>query len=232
MAGRNGFGRGVRARLLFARAFFKHPRMLGSFVASSRFLADRLLNPVDWDSTRVIVEYGPGLGNITSDILARMHPDATLISIECNPEFVTHLRGSIRDPRLRLVEGSAAGVAEALCNCGLVDADLVIAGIPFTTIPVDARRHILTESHRVLRPNGKMLVYQFTRAIEPDLRSIFGGLDEDFEFRNILPARIFACRRASANGDAAASCALAGAELEPPRGAASSDSALQRELSK
>src|SRR5271155_4548200 len=67
--------------LLFARNFFRHPRMLGSIVPSSRFLIKHLLEPIDWAEARVIVEYGPGVGVITTEILRRMRPDASLIAI-------------------------------------------------------------------------------------------------------------------------------------------------------
>src|SRR5712664_2210613 len=79
--------------LLFARNFFRHPRMLGSIVPSSRFLIKQL-EPIDWAQARVIVEYGPGVGGITAEILRRMRPDASLIVIEINAEFVRFLRSS------------------------------------------------------------------------------------------------------------------------------------------
>src|ERR1700732_4701115 len=82
--------------LLFARNFFRHPRMLGSIVPSSRFLIRQLLEPVDWAQARVIVEYGPGVGVITFEVLRRMRPDAMLIAIETNPAFVSYLRESIQ----------------------------------------------------------------------------------------------------------------------------------------
>ena len=47
--------------LLFARNFFRHPRMLGSLVPSSRFLIRELLDPIRWERARVIVEYSPGV---------------------------------------------------------------------------------------------------------------------------------------------------------------------------
>jgi phospholipid N-methyltransferase len=77
---------------LFFRNFFRHPRMLGSIIPSSRFLIKQLLQPIDWEKARVIVEYGPGVGGITAEILRRMRPDARLIAIEMNPEFVSFLR--------------------------------------------------------------------------------------------------------------------------------------------
>jgi phospholipid N-methyltransferase len=79
-------------KLLFARNFFRHPRMLGSIVPSSRFLIKQLLQPINWTRARVIVEYGPGVGGITAEVLRHMRPDATLIAIEMNPDFVKYLR--------------------------------------------------------------------------------------------------------------------------------------------
>jgi hypothetical protein len=70
-----------RSNLLFVRNFFCHPRMLGSIIPSSRFLIRQLLAPVEWSRARVIVEYGPGVGVITREILRRMRSDATLIAI-------------------------------------------------------------------------------------------------------------------------------------------------------
>src|SRR6201993_1796821 len=96
--------------LLFARNFFRHPRMLGSIVPSSRFLIKQLLEPIDWRRARVIVEYGPGVGGITAEVLRHMRGDAALIAIETNPEFVNYLRGSITDARLHVVAGSAESV--------------------------------------------------------------------------------------------------------------------------
>ena len=81
--------------LLFARNFFRHPRMLGSIVPSSRFLIKQLLEPINWGRARVIVEYGPGVGGITAELLRHMRSDATLIAIEMNPDFVAYLRDSL-----------------------------------------------------------------------------------------------------------------------------------------
>src|SRR5712672_597133 len=104
--------------LLFARNFFRHPRMLGSIIPSSRFLIKQLLQPIDWEKARVIVEYGPGVGGITAEILRRMRPDARLIAIEMNPEFVSFLRKTLVDERFQVVEGSAADVRDIMQKSG------------------------------------------------------------------------------------------------------------------
>jgi phospholipid N-methyltransferase len=59
---------------LFAKNFFQHPKMLGSLIPSSRFLIQRLLRQIDWDQAQVLVEYGPGVGTFTGEILRHMRP--------------------------------------------------------------------------------------------------------------------------------------------------------------
>src|SRR5271154_3563598 len=71
---------------LFARNFFKFPSMIGSVVPSSKFLVKDLMAEVDWDRARVLVEFGPGVGTLTREILKRMRPDAVLVAIELNED--------------------------------------------------------------------------------------------------------------------------------------------------
>ena len=92
----------VSSLLLFSRNFLKHPRMLGSVIPSSRFLVNRLLRQVDWSRARTIVEYGPGVGTITSHLLRRLGPDGRLVAIDTNRDFVRHLGRTLRDPRLHV----------------------------------------------------------------------------------------------------------------------------------
>jgi phospholipid N-methyltransferase len=189
--------------LLFGRNFLKHPRMLGSLIPSSRFLVDRVLDQVDWDRARTIVEYGPGVGTLTGEILRRLHPDATLLAIEMNGDFVRYLRRTVGDRRLHVVEGSAAEAASVLAARGLRQADYVISGIPYSTMPPEVRDRILRTTHDVLHPEGAFLVYQFTRAVLPYLRETFAVVDQKFEPRNIMPARLFFCRPHPDTGQAA-----------------------------
>ena len=184
--------------LLFARNFFRHPRMLGSIVPSSRFLIKQLLEPIDFARARVIVEYGPGVGGITLEVLRRMRADAVLIAIEMNPDFVSYLRGSINDRRLHVVEGSAVAVDDILRRCGHQRADYIISGIPFSTIPAPTRERILRKTCDVLEPRGAFLVYQFSTRVLQDLKRIFGYVGRRFEPLNVLPAHLFICQPVAA----------------------------------
>jgi phospholipid N-methyltransferase len=183
---------------LFARNFFRHPLMLGSIVPSSRFLISELLDPVDWTRARVIVEYGPGVGGITAEVLRRMRPDALLIAIETNQDFVSYLRGALTDTRLRVVEGSAESVDEILSRFGQRQADFIISGIPLGSMPAPLRQSILRKTRQVLAPQGAFHVFQFTTRALADIKAIFGYVARGFEPLNVLPAYLFFCQGAAA----------------------------------
>lgn len=179
--------------LLFAANFLKHPRMLGSVIPSSRFLIRQVLKPVDWANARVFVEYGPGVGTITAEILKRMHANATLIVFETNPDFVDYLRTAFTDPRLIVLHRSAAEVGEALRERGLDGADYIVSGIPFSTMPEDVRLSILAATNAALNPGGAFLVYQFSAKVFPYLQRAFSRVERGFEPLNVLPAHLFFC---------------------------------------
>src|SRR5205809_75548 len=93
----------IEEGILFARNFLKHPNLVGWMLPSSPFVVAQVLKQVDWKRARVIVEYGPGVGTFTKEILRRMHPDATLMALEVNGDFVQFLRQSLPDPRLHVI---------------------------------------------------------------------------------------------------------------------------------
>jgi phospholipid N-methyltransferase len=172
--------------------------MLGSVIPSSRFLIEEVLGRVDWDRAQVIVEYGPGVGSFTAELLRRMRADASLIAIETNPEFVGFLRKSFSDPRLQVVHGSAAQTQEILEEKGHAKADYILSGIPFSTMPGALREDILETTHATLDPEGAFLVYQFSARVFPDLKRVFGHVERGFEPLNVLPAHLFFCETGAA----------------------------------
>jgi phospholipid N-methyltransferase len=178
---------------LFARNFLKSPFMLGSVVPSSPFLVNDMMNQVDWDRARVVVEYGPGVGTFTREILRRMRPDAVLVAIELNTDFVEYLSHHVRDPRFRVVQGSAALVRSVLAEQNLAHADYIISSLPYLNMTDALRREILEESRLALNAEGSMLLFQYTRTLLPYLESSFSSVKLNFQFFNILPALIFHC---------------------------------------
>jgi len=175
----------------FFRGFLKHPVMVGSIIPSSRILIERMLRPVDWDNTRLFVEYGPGVGTFTRPLLEKMGPDATLIAIDTNPDFIKFLRRSIDDARLVPVVGSAADVEKIIREHGFENADYVLSGLPFSTLPPGVGDAIAKATAKVIRKGGAFLVYQFSPKVLDFLKPHFPSIDRGFEWINVPPATLF-----------------------------------------
>ncbi len=180
---------------LFLRNFLRHPLMLGSAIPSSRYLISRVLDQVNWDETRTAIEYGPGVGTFTRPILQRLAPDANLLAIELNADFAELLRSEITDTRLKTAHGSCAEVARWMRAHQLREANFILSGIPYTVLPNQLRHKILMATRDAMTKDGLFVVYQYTRAVVPDLQQVFSKVEEDFEPLNILPARVFYCRK-------------------------------------
>ena len=175
----------------FLRGFLKNPVMVGSIIPSSRVLIDRMLEPVDWANTRLFVEYGPGVGTFTRPVLERLGPDATLLTIDTNPDFTRYLREHIDDERLVAVTGSAADVEKILKERSLGQADYVLSGLPFSTLPPGVGEDIAEATSKVIRPGGAFLVYQFSPKVRDFIAPHFEPIKRGFEWINVPPATLF-----------------------------------------
>lgn len=178
-------------RWQFLRGFLKNPVMVGSIIPSSRVLIERMLGPVDWQETKLFVEYGPGVGTFTRPVLEKLRPDGALIAIDTNAEFTSYLEESLDDPRLIAVTGSAADVQKILAERGFDKADYVLSGIPFSTLPPGVGDDIARATAQVIRPGGAFLVYQFSPKVFDFIKPWFDRIDRGFEWINVPPARLF-----------------------------------------
>ena len=166
---------------MFFKGFVKHPVMVGSIIPSSKRLIRNMLAKVDWANTRVFVEYGPGVGTFCRPILERMAPDAVLVAIDTNPEFISYRRAEIPDPRFKAVHGSAEDVVRILNDLGFAHADYILSGLPFSTLPPGVGPAIARATQVALRRGGAFLVYQFSPKVRDFVAPHFPRIDHAFE---------------------------------------------------
>jgi phospholipid N-methyltransferase len=178
-------------RWQFLRGFIKNPVMVGSIIPSSRVLIEKMLGPVDWETTKLFVEYGPGVGTFTKPLLEKLGEDAKLVTIDTNPEFTHYLKEQFDDPRLIAVTGSAADVEKILADRNLGSADYVLSGLPFSTLPPGVGDAIAEATSKVIRPGGAFLVYQFSPKVRDFIEPHFEPIKRGFEWINVPPATLF-----------------------------------------
>ena len=183
--------RAMGPRGVFFEGFLEHPVMVGSIIPSSRYTIAKMLAPVDWQECRLFVEYGPGVGTFCRPVLDRLRRDGQLIVIDTNPLYIDYLKATISDSRFIPVLGSAADVEEIVRAHGHDHADYVLSGLPFSTLPDGVGPAIAAATHRVLRPGGAFLVYQFSAKARDFMARHFTHIDAGFEPLNVLPCKLF-----------------------------------------
>ena len=135
-------GSSVKSAMVFLREFLRNPRQLGSIIPSSGFLKRRILAAADLTNASVVVELGPGNGGTTRSILSALPANAKLLSIELN-EGLYSLTNDISDARYIAHHGNAIDLSAILQQHQTGRPDVVISGIPFSTMDPETGQSIL-----------------------------------------------------------------------------------------
>jgi len=178
-------------RFAFFRGFLSRPKEVGSIIPSSRFMERRLVRTADLANAKLAIELGPGTGGTTRALLRHMKPDAKLLAIEINPDFVKLLGRTFDDPRLIVHHGSATEIPKILAEHGLDAPDVILSGIPFSTMEKALGLEILQSVRDSLRPNGRFVAYQFRDRVHSLGVDVFGQASVQTELRNVPPMRVY-----------------------------------------
>lgn len=175
------------------RQYLKDIRGVGAVAPSSKYLAKKMLADIDFTKAKLILEYGPGTGVLTKEIVKRKRSDAIVISIEFNAKFHGDLVAKIvKDDTINIVHGSAEEVRAIMKQHGVQgEVDLVVSGLPFASLPKQMSENIMTETKKVLKKNGAFVTFQYTPFKKAFLLNYFDKLVITKEFRNIPPAYVF-----------------------------------------
>jgi phosphatidylethanolamine/phosphatidyl-N-methylethanolamine N-methyltransferase len=177
-------------RMAFLQGFLKSPKQVGSIIPSSRFLERRIVRASQIARASLVVELGPGTGGTTRALLRAMSPTARLLAIEIDPRFVELLR-RMPDPRLIVHEGSASEIEDALQQHGLPAPDVILSGIPFSTMARSVGEQILRSVYDALEPGGLFVAYQVRDRVESLGRRVFGRAQVQTEILNMPPMRVY-----------------------------------------
>ena len=174
----------------FFQEFLKYPHQIGSIIPSSRFLESRIVEAAGASSAKTIVELGPGSGGTTRAILCAMAKHARLLTIEIN----THLHAlvsRIEDDRLITHLGNANRLKGIIYMYGMGAPEVVISGIPFSTMSHISGTQILEAISSVLAPGGRFVAYQVSKRVASLCQPFLGPGHMEVEFFNIPPLRVY-----------------------------------------
>ncbi len=186
---------------LFLRSFARRPTAIGAVAPSSRGLTEMMVQSIDWQAARSVVEYGPGTGVFTQRILQCLVPEATFFAIEQSRELAELTR--CRCPGAVVFEDSVANVV-ALCEQqSITCVDAILCGLPWAAFPASLQRECFDAMLKVLRPGGQFATFAYWQGVALPAGQRFANLlRETFVdvrrsptvWRNVPPAFVYRCR--------------------------------------
>lgn len=177
------------------KAWIRQPSQVATICPSSPFLTEHLADRECVRNADRIIELGPGAGGTTEALLAQMRPHSRLLAIEKTEAFAGALN-TIEDPRLQIEIADACDLINLAAQSGFVDADVLISGIPFSTLPHSVAEQIINSVHEVLRPGGVFVAYQLKSNVKRYAQPLFGKPKTELIPINLPPLKAFVWRKA------------------------------------
>lgn len=180
----------MKGTFAFLRSFATD-KDVASITPSSRYCVRKLCGHINFEETKVIVEYGGGTGVFTKQFLELMRPDAKLFVFETNDNFYNNRLTKIKDDRLTVFHESVEELLNVLPKEFIGQVDHIVSGIPFSFFNWDMKIDILQKTFIALHENGSFLAYQTPGHLKEPLNEVFGNFTTEFCWKNIPPYFIY-----------------------------------------
>lgn len=190
----------IRIRGRFLLEFVRNPGVIGSVAPSSGVLARRIVSEAGVSSASAVVEYGPGTGVFTAEILSRKKPDAHYVAIESNGAMAGAFKR--RFPDRALHEDTVENAPGILSAAGIAHADSIVSGLPWAAFEGDLQDRLLRSTVSILRDGGRFATFAYLQSLLlPSGRRFKKALNWHFSsvetspvvWRNLPPAFVYRC---------------------------------------
>lgn len=187
---------------MFLKQMLTNPGKTGAIIPSSKKLADKMLDLASPSPEAVIVEYGPGTGSFTREIIAGLQPEQKFFCVEINRNFATIIK---RDhPGVGVHVGCASEIAAYCAAEGVDHVDCVISGLPWANFPQDLQHKILESMIKSMPKGGTFVTFAYLqglilpsgRKFKRNMKRYFSNVQRsDVVWENIPPAVVYRCTR-------------------------------------
>jgi phospholipid N-methyltransferase len=163
-------------------------------------LAELITSQAHLEDANVVVEYGPGTGVFTRQILPKLKPGATFFALELDRVLHNTLRQRL--PEASVYCDSVANVGKYLRQHSTETADCIISGLPWASFNAEYQEELLEATLSVLAKGGRFLTFAYLQGLLlPTGRSFRRKLLEAFMvvrtsrvvWRNLPPAFVYQC---------------------------------------
>jgi phosphatidylethanolamine/phosphatidyl-N-methylethanolamine N-methyltransferase len=179
--------------LAFSGQLLRHPRQVSALAPSSPALCRMMARQLP-RSAVYVAEFGPGLGNVTREILRAGVAPQNLRLFELNSVFCEQLRDLF--PGVTVVNAPA----QSMTASAATPVNAVVSGLPLLSMPRGVQRQIVSAAFGGIVEDGVYI--QFTYGPTSPLHaSVTRELGLTFTrtvrvWKNIPPATVYVYRRA------------------------------------
>ncbi|MGA2915321.1 MAG: rRNA adenine N-6-methyltransferase family protein [Sedimentisphaerales bacterium] len=163
----------------FVSEFLRHPKQVGAIAESSPFLARKMVRQISGSAN--VVEFGPGTGPVTREILRHLPRDGRLTCFEINPRFCEQLK-TIKDPRLKVINDDVKNFNKYVNNF-----DCIISSLPLAAFDKSTEEEVLALSGK----SKTYVQFQYNPFLLPKLKRYFRDVKVKFVPLNIPPAFVY-----------------------------------------
>lgn len=158
---------------------------VGAVTRTSKFVVKKILTYIK-PEYKYFLEYGPGDGVVTREILKKVPEGGKFVVIELNEEFFREL-SKIKDPRFKAVKGDIAEYSNKLHTLGLPRVDFALSSVPFTIIGPNTREEILKNTAESMSEGGTFVMFQYSLLMRSVIKKAFKNVSYYLEPRNFPP---------------------------------------------
>jgi phospholipid N-methyltransferase len=179
----------------FFLQYLFYPRKVGAVLPSSDYLAEKMIETIEFQSAKYIVEYGAGTGVFTDKIIKYRKLDTVVMLFESNKVFCETLREKYKsENNLIIINDTAENIDKYVQIHGFPYIDYVISGLPFASLPKNVSNVILNKTRKLLKNGGKFNTFQYTLLKKALFNQYFEQIDIKREYRNVPPAFVLSCQ--------------------------------------
>lgn len=186
---------GIYMPFMFIREFIKNRRSIGAICPSSNKLSETMLQPIQWNDVKVIIEAGAGTGVLTKKIIERKKENTKFFIFETNETFYQLLEQKYGHyNHVTVIHGDVAELNQTLSVHGITEVDYILSGIPFTSLGTKKSTLIFQQFQDALSEKGALILFQYSIYCQHMIKSFFDITHRKMVIKNAPPAIVFTCK--------------------------------------
>ncbi|WP_417732526.1 class I SAM-dependent methyltransferase [Rosistilla oblonga] len=170
--------------------WIREPAQVASLVPSAPALTQRVAKQPGVSNATKIVDLGPGTGGTTEALLAAAAENCRVLALEKAAGFIEPLN-EIVDGRLTVEHADVVGLERILLIHQMTSPDVIVSGIPFSSLDRRVATDIIKSVHRTLPKGGTFIAYQLRSDVARYASPLFGTPQTEIVWMNVPPLRIF-----------------------------------------